>query len=233
MNIKKWYPTDGVFILSLMLSCIVHLMIFILLDVPILDTSTTKNTSNTPLAINIIVERKKTIKTDKIAEIKVITVIKSPEKIVIAQKKVSKPKIIKVVTSSSKVERRLPPIADLVRQAATFASPNINSTHVLVDTSKNMGVYYNYINSWRAKVKRIGEIYFSNQTEGQLVIIAEIQSDGSLLGVEIIRKSSKEQLNKDIVNIVKAGTPYAKFPKSFNGIATLRIKTIIAFRDIN
>lgn len=74
-----------------------------------------------------------------------------------------------------------------------------------------------YIEGWRAKVERVGELNYpqaarSQALYGSLVITASIRSDGSLEKVEINRSSGQRVLDAAALRIVQLAAPYAPFP---------------------
>jgi protein TonB len=74
-----------------------------------------------------------------------------------------------------------------------------------------------YIEDWRIKVERVGEMNFpqaarDQKTYGSLVVTVSIKSDGALDRVEINRSSGARILDEAAVRIVKLAAPYAPFP---------------------
>ncbi len=74
-----------------------------------------------------------------------------------------------------------------------------------------------YIEDWRIKVERIGEMNYpqaarDQKTYGSLVVTVSIKSDGVLDRVEINRSSGARVLDEAAVRIVKLAAPYAPFP---------------------
>lgn len=74
-----------------------------------------------------------------------------------------------------------------------------------------------YIEDWRVKVQRIGEMNYpqaarDQKTYGSLVITVSIKSDGVLERVEINRSSGVRILDEAALRIVNLAAPYAAFP---------------------
>ncbi len=74
-----------------------------------------------------------------------------------------------------------------------------------------------YIENWRAKVERIGELNYPQAARdqriyGTLVVTVSIKSDGSLDGVEINRPSGQRILDAAALRIVQLAAPFAPFP---------------------
>jgi protein TonB len=74
-----------------------------------------------------------------------------------------------------------------------------------------------YIEDWRAKVERVGELNYPQAARdqriyGSLVVTVSIKSDGSLEGVEINRPSGQRILDAAALRIVQLAAPFAPFP---------------------
>ena len=77
--------------------------------------------------------------------------------------------------------------------------------------------YAQYIEDWRIKVERIGNLNYPEQARrqqvyGSLKVSVSIHADGSLEGVEINRSSGHRILDAAAVHIVKLAAPYAPLP---------------------
>lgn len=74
-----------------------------------------------------------------------------------------------------------------------------------------------YVEDWRVKVERIGNMNYPEAARrghiyGQLVVTAEINSDGSLEAVHIERSSGSRILDAAAIKIVELAAPFAPFP---------------------
>lgn len=74
-----------------------------------------------------------------------------------------------------------------------------------------------YVEDWRAKVERVGELNYPQAARdqrlyGSLVVTVSIKSDGTLEGVEINRPSGWRILDAAALRIVELAAPYAPFP---------------------
>ena len=73
-----------------------------------------------------------------------------------------------------------------------------------------------YVEDWRQKVERIGNINYPDSARGKLygnlVLTVAIKSDGSLERVEINRSSGHKVLDEAAQRIVRLAAPYAAFP---------------------
>jgi protein TonB len=77
--------------------------------------------------------------------------------------------------------------------------------------------YAQYIEDWRIKVERIGNLNYPAQARqqkifGQLRLTVSIRADGSLESVEVSKSSGQRMLDAAAVRIVKLAAPYAPFP---------------------
>ena len=77
--------------------------------------------------------------------------------------------------------------------------------------------YAQYIEDWRIKVERIGNLNYPEQARrqqvyGSLKVSVSIHADGSLENVEISRSSGHRILDAAAVHIVKLAAPYAPLP---------------------
>ncbi len=73
-----------------------------------------------------------------------------------------------------------------------------------------------YVEDWRLKVERIGNLNYPDSARGRvygsLVLVVSIKADGSLDGVEVIRSSGHQILDRAAERIVKMASPFAGFP---------------------
>jgi protein TonB len=73
-----------------------------------------------------------------------------------------------------------------------------------------------YIESWRAKAERIGELNYPAAARGKmydsLLMTVSIRKDGSIEKVVINRRSKYPVLHEAAERIVRLGDPYAPFP---------------------
>jgi len=74
-----------------------------------------------------------------------------------------------------------------------------------------------YIEDWRLKIERIGELNYPQAARdqrlyGSLVVTVSIKADGTLEGVDINRSSGQRILDRAAIRIVQLAAPYAPFP---------------------
>jgi len=77
--------------------------------------------------------------------------------------------------------------------------------------------YAQYVEDWRAKVERIGnmnypEIARAQKIYGSLMLTVSIRSDGSVESIEISRPSGQRILDASAIRIVKLASPFSPFP---------------------
>jgi protein TonB len=77
--------------------------------------------------------------------------------------------------------------------------------------------YAAYMDAWRAKVERVGNLNYPEQAKrqgiaGSLVLDVAIKPDGSLQGVQVLRPSGQKVLDDAAVRIVELAAPYAPLP---------------------
>lgn len=76
--------------------------------------------------------------------------------------------------------------------------------------------YAQYIEDWRIKVERIGNLNYPSQARqqkifGQLRLTVSIMADGNVESVEVTKSSGQRILDAAAVRIVKLAAPYAPF----------------------
>ncbi|MBY0268792.1 MAG: energy transducer TonB [Burkholderiales bacterium] len=77
--------------------------------------------------------------------------------------------------------------------------------------------YARYIEDWRQKIERIGELNYPQAARdqriyGSLMATVSIRADGSLERIQIDRSSGSKVLDQATVQIVKMAAPYAALP---------------------
>jgi protein TonB len=77
--------------------------------------------------------------------------------------------------------------------------------------------YAQYVEDWRIKVERIGNMNYPAQARqqkifGQLRMTVSIRADGSVESVEINKSSGQRLLDAAAMRIVRLAAPYAPFP---------------------
>ena len=79
--------------------------------------------------------------------------------------------------------------------------------------------YAAYLEAWRAKVERIGNLNYPDaarrkRLSGSLLLEVSINPDGSINEISLRRSSGEKVLDDAAVRIVKLAAPFARFPKA-------------------
>jgi len=74
-----------------------------------------------------------------------------------------------------------------------------------------------YLNSWRRKIEKIGNLNYPRQARnnrlfGSLRLMVAIRPDGSLKEVELLESSGHQVLDDAAIHIVQLAAPFAPFP---------------------
>ena len=77
--------------------------------------------------------------------------------------------------------------------------------------------YARYVEDWRVKIERIGELNYPQSARdqkiyGSLMLSVAIKADGSVDKIELLRSSGHKVLDEAAINIVRLSAPYARFP---------------------
>jgi protein TonB len=86
-----------------------------------------------------------------------------------------------------------------------------------ISTSTREYRYAAYMEAWRRKVERIGNLNYPEEARrqglyGSLILHVAVRADGSLEGVRVVRSSGKKVLDEAAVRIVELAAPFAPFP---------------------
>jgi protein TonB len=77
--------------------------------------------------------------------------------------------------------------------------------------------YANYLEAWRRKVERIGNLNYPDEAKqhklyGNLILHVAVRSDGSIERVRVLRSSGFDVLDEAAVRIVELAAPFSPFP---------------------
>ncbi|WP_200250462.1 TonB family protein [Thiococcus pfennigii] len=77
--------------------------------------------------------------------------------------------------------------------------------------------YASYLEAWRRKVERIGnlnypEIAKERKLYGNLILLVSVRADGEVMAVRVVRSSGHPELDQAAVRIVELAAPFAPFP---------------------
>ena len=105
--------------------------------------------------------------------------------------------------------------AQIARQTEEYQKRPIRK---FIGSSAQEYRFAQYVEDWRLKVERIGNLNYPDSARGRLygslVLTVSIKSDGSLDAVEVRRSSGHQILDRAAERIVKMAVPYASFPDS-------------------
>lgn len=78
--------------------------------------------------------------------------------------------------------------------------------------------YSNYLDAWKRKVERIGNINYPDEARrmklfGNLILSVGLRSDGTIYEIVVIRSSGHKILDDAAIRIVRLAAPYAPFPE--------------------
>jgi len=80
-------------------------------------------------------------------------------------------------------------------------------------------LYASYMNSWRQKVERIGNLNFpaeakKNKLSGELILDVMLKADGTIYEIEVVRSSGHSVLDNSAIRIVHLSSPFAPFSQA-------------------
>jgi len=120
--------------------------------------------------------------------------------------------------------------ATLVRRSLAMASLSAEVNRSLnayakqprrkwISASTRESKYAAYMESWRTKVERIGNLNYPDEARrrrlsGSLLMVVAIKADGSVKDVTLRRSSGHKVLDDAARRIVLLAAPFARFPKS-------------------
>jgi protein TonB len=117
-----------------------------------------------------------------------------------------------ILASRSAEISRLTASIDQKRQA--YAS---RARRKAISTATREYRYASYMEAWRRKVERIGNLNYPQEAKekalfGSLILHVAVRADGSLEGVRVVRSSGHAVLDQAAVRIVQLAAPFAPFP---------------------
>jgi protein TonB len=96
-------------------------------------------------------------------------------------------------------------------------SGNTPTRRKSVNASTREYRYAAYLEAWREKVERVGNLNYPDEARrkklyGDLILHVSVRADGSLEKVRVVRSSGLPVLDDAAVRIVRLASPYAPFP---------------------
>jgi protein TonB len=104
--------------------------------------------------------------------------------------------------------------AEIDRRSRSSTTPTRRKS---VNASTREYRYASYLEAWREKVERVGNLNYPDEARrrklyGDLILHVSVRADGSLEKVRVVRSSGFSVLDEAAVRIVKLASPYAPFP---------------------
>ena len=122
----------------------------------------------------------------------------------------------------------LPSAADLINRSMEIASLSAQVAasaeayserprQKIISASTQEFKYASYMEAWRAKVERIGNLNYPDEAKrtnlsGSLVLDVALNADGSINNIALRRSSGQAILDEAAIGIVKLAAPYGRFP---------------------
>lgn len=122
------------------------------------------------------------------------------------------------VTAAQILASRNLEIAELTTRIQHSSVAYANRTRrKAVSASTREYKYANYLEAWRRKVERVGNLNYPDEAKrhkmyGNLILHVAVRADGSVERVRVLRSSGFEVLDEAAVRIVELAAPYAPFP---------------------
>ncbi len=104
---------------------------------------------------------------------------------------------------------------ELERKSAAYAN---RPRRKAISASTAEYKYAAYLNAWRRKVERIGNLNYPDEARrkklyGNLVLHVAVQADGSIANIRILHSSGETVLDEAAIRIVQLSAPFAPFPR--------------------
>jgi protein TonB len=111
--------------------------------------------------------------------------------------------------------------------------------HHWISASTREHAYASYMEAWRMKVERIGNLNYPDEARrkrlsGHLLLDVALNPDGSIHDIVLRRSSGHKVLDDAAVRIVKLASPYARFPQNIaQEVDVLHIQRTWRFSSTN
>jgi len=148
---------------------------------------------------------------------RVITTPKAPRKTVVREPKPKvepspRPKVAQLLASTQREIDRL--TAELDRRTQAASQQKRRKT---INASTQEYKYAAYLESWRKKVERIGNLNYPDEAKrkklfGALILHVAVRNDGSIEQIRLLRSSGHKVLDDAAIRIVRLSAPFASFP---------------------
>ena len=118
-----------------------------------------------------------------------------------------------LVTRAQRDAERAQLNAEISREWQTFQG---RPRHKYVNARTQEYRYALYMDAWRAKVERIGNLNYPEEAKrrrltGSLVLDVALKTDGTVASISVLRSSGQKLLDDAAVRIVELASPFAPF----------------------
>ncbi len=170
------------------------------------DTPKSVNSPMTPPSKPVSAPKNKLVSSKEPSRKKTRDIPKSPEK------KIRRLDAAQIMASTDQEISRI--TAEFDRKSEAYAK---RPRRKYVSASTKEYKYSNYLDAWRRKVERIGNINYPdearrNQLYGNLMLSVALRADGTIYEIEVKRSSGHKILDDAAIRIVRLAAPYAPFP---------------------
>ena len=140
------------------------------------------------------------------------------------------------------IAKKIAPVVEMPAKPTSsqlFASRDQEIAHITAELEKKTLAYANrpkrkaisastkeykyaaYLDAWRRKVERIGNLNYPDEAKrqmlyGNMILHVAVRSDGSVEQVRVLRSSGHQILDDAAVRIVRLAAPYSPFPQEIN-----------------
>jgi protein TonB len=120
--------------------------------------------------------------------------------------------VAQILASTNQEISRL--TAELNRKTEAYAK---RPRHKHISARTKEYKYASYLDAWRRKVERVGNLNYPDEARrqrlhGSLILHVALRSNGTIINVWVRRSSGHKLLDDAAVRIVKLAAPYAPFP---------------------
>lgn len=164
------------------------------------------NTPATPPPEQVVAPKKRLVSTKAPSKKKTKVVPRRPKK---DNKRINTAQLI---ASTNKEISRL--TAELDRKSKAYAK---RPRRKFISASTKEYKYSNYLDAWRRKVERIGNINYPDEARrkklyGHLVLHVALRANGTIYEIRVRKSSGHKILDDAAIRIVRLAAPYAPFP---------------------
>jgi len=164
------------------------------------------NTPATPPPQQVETPKKRLVSTKAKAKRKTKPTPRRPKK------KTKRINTAQLIASTNQEISRL--TAELSRKTKAYAK---RPRRKFVSASTKEYKYSNYLDAWRRKVERIGNINYPDEARrkklyGHLVLHVALRANGTIFEIRVRKSSGHKVLDDAAIRIVRLAAPYAPFP---------------------